>query len=170
MLLSLLLTISQCAFIATAAPTIHPPTSLSPRTLYCSNIPNQVAGSLPSKKRAPSYAYCARGSSRTFVLVTLDSLSSPTVLYSLLQSAMQACATLIQTNGDTNISGGAFSILNAGFLLRVQNANNHQLTYRVLGAALIALDEFMTQENKVAVNFEIWDGDNQVGEGAIGGL
>lgn len=54
-------------------------------------------------------------------------------------------------------------------MLRIINTNNHQLTWGVLGAAIDALRDYMSQ----AVTgpgeswFSIFDGQNEVGMGTI---
>lgn len=53
-----------------------------------------------------------------------------------------------------------------GVQLHTQNANNHQTTWAVLAAAVIALGDYMHSfEIYGAVDFDIWDGFNQVGHG-----
>ncbi|MCJ1301924.1 hypothetical protein MMC08_004725 [Hypocenomyce scalaris] len=175
MLLSLLLIIAQCTSLISTAPVANP-SSLSERTLYCSNIPNQVAGSPSSKRtlhspRAPAYAYCVRSlGNRTFILITFTSLYPAGPISQMLNTAMEFVTNAVNTSGDRNIPGGFFQVRYANLLLRVQNANNHQVTYGVLGAALIALGDWMQEQGKWgALTFEVWDGDNQVGSGGIGG-
>ena len=55
----------------------------------------------------------------------------------------------------------------AGMTLRTWNANNHQMTYGVLGAGLLALMQWMGNGGFAAARFEIWDGGNMVGEGLL---
>lgn len=68
------------------------------------------------------------------------------------------------------VEGGLFQWAGAErLMLRIVNANNHQLTWGVLGAAIDALGEYMNQ----AVTgpgeswFSIFDGRNEVGTGTI---
>ena len=77
----------------------------------------------------------------------------------------------IQNQGDGVIVSGRYEGVVPGnsFGLGMRNANNHQLTYGVVQAAIAALKSYMSQENNYGwVLFEIWDGDNQVGVGALG--
>ena len=58
---------------------------------------------------------------------------------------------------------------NTDWTLHVENANNHQLTWGVLAAALGALRDYVvTQNGGGPGTFEIFDGENQVGKGTIG--
>ena len=53
-------------------------------------------------------------------------------------------------------------------ILTVAHANNHQLTWGVLGAALQGVEPFMTDNDaRDAVNFDILDGDYQTRQGSI---
>ena len=76
----------------------------------------------------------------------------------------------IAIHGDGLIADGQFNWAGAaGLVLRTANANNHQQTWGVLGAALDALGAF-TQQNQMvagAAIFSIFDGMNMVGLGSI---
>ena len=65
--------------------------------------------------------------------------------------------------GDGVIPGGIFSFSFDGLAWKSVNANNHQQTWGVLGAAINALEDFMVKKKTFGtVAFEIWDGGNQV--------
>lgn len=56
-----------------------------------------------------------------------------------------------------------------GLVLNVANANNHQTTWGVLGAALSALKDFVAESGGfTSATFEIFDGVNQVATGTLG--
>lgn len=58
--------------------------------------------------------------------------------------------------------------LEQDYNIRVGNANNHQCTYGVMRAAVAALYDYMLAENDFGtVKFDIWDGENQVGQGIV---
>ena len=48
---------------------------------------------------------------------------------------------------------------------QVENANNHQVTYGVLLSALLGLEKYMSNRGYGAVQFGLYDGPNQVGQG-----
>ena len=50
----------------------------------------------------------------------------------------------------------------------VQNANNHQITWGVLSSAVRGLRDYMAEKGWKEVGFEVFDGWNQVGTGAVG--
>lgn len=52
--------------------------------------------------------------------------------------------------------------------IHIWNANNHQVTYGVLGVVFTSMIEFMQANGWGAAKFEIWDGGNIVGGGTIG--
>ena len=57
---------------------------------------------------------------------------------------------------------------NYGVELLVTNANNHQTTWGVLGAAVSAVGQWMLNTNGTGtVSFEIVDGTNEVGMGQV---
>ena len=54
-----------------------------------------------------------------------------------------------------------------GLTFRTWNTNNHQLTYGVLAAAMVALCSFMEGTSFGTVKFTIYDGDHEVAAGAL---
>ena len=55
-----------------------------------------------------------------------------------------------------------------GMVLRVANANNHQTTWGVLGAAMRALANFVIEHGGFdTADFVIYDGENQVAMGVL---
>lgn len=67
--------------------------------------------------------------------------------------------------GDRVIGGnGWYTMVGArGVRLTAWNANNHQITWGVLAAALVALKDYMSVQNWYgAVTFDIYDGVNRV--------
>ena len=62
--------------------------------------------------------------------------------------------------------GGALA--GDGVYLRLRNADNHQLTYGVINAALVAMLDFFSREGGFqSVDFQIIDGMHLVGTGRI---
>ena len=66
--------------------------------------------------------------------------------------------------------GTIFNLEAAGeATLTVANANNHQTTWGVLGAACSALADFISQRGAFSsLTFQIYDGANQVATGTAG--
>lgn len=89
----------------------------------------------------------------------------------LLNAAYVGVTEHIKAVGDGLLPGpnGMFLWLGPnGVKLHTQNANNHQITWAVLAAAIMALGDYMHSfEDYGAVDFNIWDGLNQVGHGTI---
>ncbi|KAA6416305.1 MAG: hypothetical protein FRX48_01025 [Lasallia pustulata] len=55
-----------------------------------------------------------------------------------------------------------------GLVLKVSNSNNHQTTWGVLRAALLALEDYMqSQDSWGTAEFTIFDGKNEVGKGTL---
>ena len=71
------------------------------------------------------------------------------------------------------IATGEWSYEDGGVEVYFENTNNHQQTWGVVGAALIALEQYfqMTQAAGAqpgAIIFDVFDGANQVGNGTFG--
>lgn len=74
----------------------------------------------------------------------------------------------MEAHGDGDLpSGEAKWVGNNGMALRVTNANNHQLTWGVLGGALQAVTSIMGDGPYGRASFVIFDGPNEVGKGVI---
>lgn len=86
----------------------------------------------------------------------------------LLDTAWVTAMTRINNQGDNVIDHGIFELIGpTGLLLRVSNSNNHQITYGVMGAACMALVQYMTTTAFGAATFHIFDGVTEVGKGEI---
>ena len=81
-----------------------------------------------------------------------------------LHAAWEQSRQEISEWGDHLIPGGFYTLLGDGGLrLSALNVNNHQMTWGVFGAALLALMDFMRTNNWYgAVSFDIYDGFNNV--------
>ena len=95
------------------------------------------------------------------------------MIRALLLASYDIIATMIRFHGDGPIDQGDFTWnqfgpLGAWLQLSVRNANNHQITYRVLNAAIEALDEYMTANGYGLVTaLTIFDGSNEVATGTL---
>ena len=125
------------------------PTSLKPRT-------------------SNSVLWCASGS-QTYVVLTPALAIAGDAVENLLDAVTDYIIHLFDARGDTPVTGGVFNWLtDDGLVLSAWNANNHQLTYGVLGAALDAVSDYMNFNGFCRATFSVYDGVNQVGEGMIG--
>ncbi|MCJ1305346.1 hypothetical protein MMC08_008160, partial [Hypocenomyce scalaris] len=108
-------------------------------------------------------------SSRTYLVVTPTYLIASSSVVQVLTACYSAVASHILQDGDGVIEGGAFSWQgNNGITLSTMNTNNHQNTWGVIGAAIIALQDFMQENGYGGATFSIWDGPNMVGRGWLG--
>ena len=91
------------------------------------------------------------------------------IVLSLLHAAADSILSHISIYGDSIIPNGAFQWLGQnGISVTTINTNNHQQTWGVLGAALIAMQDFVqTMGFGVECVFTICDGVNEVGKGTI---
>lgn len=115
--------------------------------------------------------WCSPHSETYVVLVTTEG-SPPNDVSLVLISGRDSLRRRIQTRGDGLIPDGSYlwgRRDNTGVLFRAYNANNHQLTYGVVCAALEALLDYMRQAGFSGARFDIYDGQNKVGEGVISG-
>ena len=117
--------------------------------------------------------WCARGG-QTYVIVTMMNIFGGTAATSPVSALLTAGLNIImyemEQSQDGPISGGSFTRFStaSGLALQAWNANNHQVTYGVLGAALSALADYMNLGGWGSCTFSIWDGGNQVGLGQVG--
>ena len=103
-------------------------------------------------------------------MTTATSISSQMAIQNLLTISLSQLNGLIQSQGDGVIASGRYTgeVTGNSCGIVMWNTNNHQLTYGVAQAALAALRNYMSQENNYGwLLFDIWDGDNQVGAGAL---
>lgn len=104
-------------------------------------------------------------------MVTITKNIAGAAVLNLLDDAYTTVLSHIVIHGDGLIVDGQFSWRGAaGLVVRTANANNHQQTWGILGAALNAVGNFMRQNHIGAgpAIFSIFDGKNLVGTGSIG--
>ena len=72
--------------------------------------------------------------------------------------------------GDGLVQGGSFTFFGEeNTQLRIWDSNNHQATFGVLGAAVMAVFDYMNSQAHFGTGtFAIFDGPNQVGRGFVG--
>ena len=94
----------------------------------------------------------------------------------LLDEAYELAVSRIATYGDTVVTnslaygmiGAIVYLQSSGTVLRIANANNHQTTWGVLGAAMSALSNFVKEHGGFdRADFVIFDGENKVAMGEI---
>ena len=99
---------------------------------------------------------------------------SETGVIGLLSSAYANVLEHIQRLGDGTIqtfANGRIYHLHGAYdlTLTVFNTNNHQTTWGVLAAAILALVDYMAGHGTFcAAAFTIFDGENEVGTGSVG--
>ena len=116
----------------------------------------------------PSIIWCSQVS-RTFVDIAVSNTIAQDIVLSLLHSAADSILSHISIYGDSLIPNGAFQWLGEnGISVTTINTNNHQQTWGVLCAAIIAMEDFVhTLGDGVECVFTICDGVNEVGKGTI---
>ncbi|KAA6413311.1 MAG: hypothetical protein FRX48_03055 [Lasallia pustulata] len=127
---------------------------------------------LTPRDRRNQILWCAPGT-QTYVTVVMTIRASTSMLAerafreALGMAAIQINA-VIRLRGDGVIPSGRYEYDWGGLAsFQTWNANNHQQTYGVVGAAISALRDFMGKYEYCAVDFEVWDGGIQVGEGRL---
>lgn len=119
-------------------------------------------------RTSKSVLWCASGSP-TYVLLTPAVAIAGDAIENILDAATGHLINLVEALGDKAVRGGVFNWpTNNGLVLKAWNANNHQLTYGVLGAALDAVGDYMSFNGFCHATFAVYDGVNQVGEGVVG--
>ena len=90
------------------------------------------------------------------------------LITALLNSASDYVSDYLHDTRDQVVSGGQSEWDVADTLsLHLWNTNNHQLTWGVVKAALEALNDYMNKSGYGEVEFSIFDGAHEVGQGAI---
>lgn len=115
--------------------------------------------------------WCAPGS-QTYVTLTMVSMLDRNNVWPLLVDAFTRVQTRIQQSGDglvlSNNGAGLWQVTRNGIVLSIANANNHQTTWGVLGAAIFAIGDYMNENRFFGrIIFNIFDGTHQVGQGSI---
>lgn len=112
--------------------------------------------------------WCASNTATYIVLKVVTALAERVVLDTLAE-VFEIVQQQLETHGDGVIPARAFDRFpsDEGMLVSIMNANNHQVTWGVLQAAIEALGDYMEQHGYASVTFQIYDGPNQVGEGSI---
>ena len=107
--------------------------------------------------------------SQVHVVVTPVTAVAGDGVQSLLNDAGNLILETIEQLGDGVIPRGWFDISGEDNLwLTVNNANNHQMTWGVLAAAVVALVDYMESSQWGTTTFKLFDGVNEVGVGSIG--
>lgn len=131
------------------------------------------SGTIPSRSLAPrkgtnTVLWCAPNS-ETYVVLHITSAIAGHVMQAMLTLSFEYVLKYIELLNDGVIPGGIIRWVGEDdLLLTVKNAENHQVTWGVLGAALIALGDYMSKFGYGAATFAIFDGGSQVGQGTIG--
>lgn len=119
--------------------------------------------------------WCAPGS-QTYILISISSTidaadSMANTLENILIGAATAIYDHIGAVGDGVIGGGRFQWPLGEFspaqmlFLKVWNANNHQVTWGVMHAAIAAIFNYMSMRGWGVGHFDIYDGGVRVGYG-----
>ncbi|MCJ1302716.1 hypothetical protein MMC08_005520 [Hypocenomyce scalaris] len=186
LLLALLHLVASTLAIPTTTQASSP---LAPRSQFCANAPLTIAGTPYDRRRAlppalprgnPALITWCAPNSQTYIVIRLGALVAGTAVQTLLAFAL-ADVGLAVNNGRTPSSSGTAGLIphgsysaSVGYVqtggsveLTVWNANNHQITWGVLSAAVEAMEAFMIQYGFGEATFSIYDGANEVGEGDV---
>ena len=120
------------------------------------------------------YLYCVPGTYTYIFFGTIKSSLRVSTLYAkALDGAVPYIENHIKTSGDGLIGGFQYLITDdTNILIYVEDANRHNLTWGVCGAAIQGLNAWMagTENGYSDATFQINDGKNWVGNGYIGAL
>lgn len=93
---------------------------------------------------------------------------APETAMALIDNAYNIVYAHLTSVGDGLIPHGLWASTSAMLSFSVVNADNHQMTWGVLGSTLWGLKDFMTQSDIYACAYiSIFDGINLVGTGKI---
>ena len=118
-------------------------------------------------RRGEVQRWCAANSATYVILRVTNAVVSETMTGAIAQ-VYQAVTRRIALHGDGVIGGDGYSVKsNVGLTIRVSNANDHQITWGVFASSLLALADYMVQSGSGTAAFLVYDGNNEVGQGAI---
>ena len=126
-----------------------------------------LVSSRPAPRGNPHPTYWCAPNSETYIMFKAVVPVAGAVIRELLDKAYSQVQATIQLLGDVRVPGWGMDCVRQGFYFRATNANNHQITMGVLGAAISALRDYVTKEGGGTLTFDIYDGENQVGVGLI---
>ena len=109
-------------------------------------------------------------SSQITLKMTLSMRISKLPVLAVLFDAYSHVKAIQQQQGMGLVPGGQFEHEGRTVALRMWNANNHQLTWRVVGLVITGLMQYLNTLNTAEVPsmvMSIFDGPNQVAEGTI---
>lgn len=111
--------------------------------------------------------WCA-GNSRTYIVIKLASMLAGESIPSTINIARGIISTYIRVVGDGPVTNGRYEMVGLGGVqVMARNADNHQLTWGVLSAALAAVLDYMRVFGNGAATFNIFDGTHMVGQGTV---
>ena len=101
--------------------------------------------------------------------LTLSQWSRKLPVHAVLTDAYLAVKSIQDQQGLGLVPGGHFERQVANCALRLWNANNHMLTWEVVGLVIVGLLDYVEMRTSLApaLVMKIFDGPNQVGEGVI---
>lgn len=100
--------------------------------------------------------------------MTLSQVVSKKPITEMLMAAYDTVRAIQVQQGLGLVWGGEFVQEGADTVLRIWNANNHQLTWGVVGQVVTGLLDYMSpQTHGAAIVFKVFNGAHQVGAGQI---
>lgn len=118
-------------------------------------------------RRTDAMLWCV-ANSKTYVVLKLGRLITGESIPATISLAHNVISTHIRQSGDGPVDNGRYSMIGlGGVAVMAWNANNHQLTWGVLGAALRGVLDYMRIFGNGDITFNIFDGAHMVGHGTV---
>lgn len=123
---------------------------------------------LEHRHNTKTILWCA-AESETYIILEMIASTAGSAVQALLDSAYSAIKMRLDNIGDGPVSSGLFRIGGGNNMeLCTRNAHNHQQTWGVLGAAISALRDYMSNNGYGEASFNVFDGGTEVAAGTIG--
>lgn len=117
--------------------------------------------------RRTAMVWCVQNS-KTYIVIELGRLVAGESVPSTISIAYNVIKSHVSASGDGPVHNGRYSMVGfGGVAVNAWNANNHQLSWGVLSAALTAVLDYMRIFGNGATTFNIFDGSNMVGQGTV---
>lgn len=140
-----------------------------PNSYPFSKVPTDAQGPIYPLPQLFNIVWCIKDTETYLILNPGTPLPSNTVV-TILKGAERAVTEWIASRGDGMLQNGRFTWYGRAqsrIVFQVQNANNHQVMYGVLLTALTGMETYMWRLGYGCVDFKLYDGWNQVGQGSL---
>lgn len=131
------------------------------------DLDETASNPLAPRRNTGTVLWCAPGTETYVILQVTHSIPGNGIMV-LLNTAYNSVMDVLQAHGDGLLAPGGALWQTNGLMMRAHNSNQHQTSWGVMGAAIVALRDYMSRNGWAAATFNIYDGAHEVGAGVLG--